>query len=141
MAEATIAMQGNGAENTSFQLLIKLVGQMGETSATLRSIDTGLAELRTNTTAQLAMLQERVGKSEALNGVQNERIQQLERDRDALRAEVSALKIAHATDLQKIRAEQQEDNRTRWMVRGGITVIAVLAPLLWEYVLLPLFLR
>lgn len=138
---ATAFIAGSGAETTSFQLLIKLVGQMGETSATLRSIDTGLAELRTNTTQQLATLQERVGKGEALNGVQSERILQLEKGQEALKSALAAEKEGRVKEVDKIRAEQTEDNRTRWMVRGGLAVVAIIAPLLWDYVILPLFMR
>lgn len=140
MAETTAAIQGNGTD-TTFQLLIKLVEKMGEMSGTLRGIDNGLTEFRTNTASQLANLQERAGRGEALNEVQNTKISQLERDRDALRHEIVQMKIDHDKELRDLEVQQREDDRTRWMVRGGLAVLAIFAPALWQYVIIPLLAR
>lgn len=140
MAETTAVIQGNGTD-TTFQLLIKLVEKMGEMSGTLRGIDSGLTEFRTSTASQLANLQERAGRGEALNEVQNTKIVQLEHDRDALRREIAEMKTAHANDLRDLKEQQREDDRTRWMVRGGLILLSFVAPALWQYVIIPLLAR
>lgn len=149
MTETAVAVaQGNGV-GTELQMLISMVGRLGEIGATMKSVEANLTELRTNTTQQLAHLQERVGRSEALNEVQNERIKQAEQSDVTFRAdllemkaahakEIAALKVKHDQEMLELRNEIRESTRLRWMIRGGLAVLAVGWPILWNLVVLPL---
>jgi hypothetical protein len=153
MTDAAVAVaQGNGL-GTELQMLISMMGRLGEMTATLKSVDAGLTEVRQNTSQQLALLQERIGRSEALNEVQNEQIKQMQQSDTTLRADIAALKAEHAKQIaelevkhekemqalrEEMRAEAREGSRMRWMIRGGIAVVAVVWPVVWNLVVLPM---
>jgi hypothetical protein len=39
---------------------------------------------------------------------------------------------------EEMRAEAREGSRMRWMMRGGIAVVAVVWPVVWNLVVLPM---
>ena len=139
---------GIGADKT-FEMLLSMVGSLGQISATLRGVENGLNDLRNATNQQLAHLKERVGKGEQLNEVQNERIKQLGNNDATLRGELLSLKAAHTAEIadlkathekeiKDLRAELQEASRMRWMVRGGLLVVSVIWPIVWQLGIVPL---
>ena len=88
---AVVAPEGNG-NNSTFNVLLKLVEASGAQGATLNAIASDVKGLRETTTLQLAALQERIGRAESLNDVQNAKIEALAVEIKSQKQELTALK-------------------------------------------------
>lgn len=83
------------SEGDTFNLLMELVKQGARFEEALQSIDRSLADLRTNTSAQLASLQERMGRNDTFTEVLAERVKTLERESKNGKAEMETLETEH----------------------------------------------
>lgn len=114
-----------------YSTLMKIVGDIGAQGATLHEIKSDVGDLQSEVTKTFATLQERVGKIEVGAGLRDERLKKNQEDLILLRKELADYK--HETEI----ALTKERN-DRLLVRGAMMGVAMLWPVIWQFVIEPI---